>query len=134
MIRYWLPVCLWAGFIFYLSSLSETPVPPLLETPGLDKAAHLIEYTILALLLARALKNSESKWLSNQWVVLTMVGTILYGVTDEIHQYFVPLRQTDLYDLLFDSLGALIGQRGWRRLSHWREGRNCLAKLSTDHR
>lgn len=119
MLRYWLPVYLWAGFIFYLSSLSVVPGPSL-DIPGLDKAAHLVEYTILAILLARALTNSDSKWLSNKWGVITIGGTILYGITDEIHQYFVPLRETDIYDILFDSLGAVIGQAVWWLLS-WKK-------------
>ncbi|MDI6791269.1 MAG: VanZ family protein [bacterium] len=119
MLRYWLPVYLWAGFIFYLSSLSVVPGPSL-DIPGLDKAAHLVEYTILAILLARALKNSDSKGLSNNWGSLTIVIAILYGITDETHQYFVPLRESDVYDLLFDSLGAVIGQAGWWLLS-WKK-------------
>jgi VanZ family protein len=35
--------------------------------------------------------------------------TIVYGVTDEFHQSFVPGRSADAYDLAADAAGALAG-------------------------
>ena len=32
----------------------------------------------------------------------------IYGVTDEGHQYFVPPRQTDVFDLMADAIGAAV--------------------------
>lgn len=34
--------------------------------------------------------------------------TVLYGVTDEIHQIWVPGRTSDLFDALADATGALV--------------------------
>ncbi len=44
---------------------------------------------------------------------MAIIGSILiatfYGVTDEIHQFFVPGRTADVYDVLSDFIGASIG-------------------------
>jgi VanZ family protein len=52
-------------------------------------------------------------WTRGAWAtagVRHLVGAIgastLYGVSDEIHQMFVPPRRADPYDLLADALGA----------------------------
>ena len=41
-------------------------------------------------------------------------GCALYGLSDEIHQLFVPLRQGDPLDLVADSVGAALGAWTWR--------------------
>jgi VanZ family protein len=100
----WLPVVLWAGLIFALSSV-----------PGLDsglswdfalrKAAHAAEYAVLGALLARAVTDLPALWLG-----------IAYAVSDELHQGFVPGRAASLFDVGLDSVGVLIGILALRRL------------------
>ena len=56
-------------------------------------------------------------------VGLTLLLTTLYGVTDEVHQMFVPGRSTDAYDVAADAAGAVVGLVGcWAwgiiRVSH----------------
>ncbi|MCM8765229.1 MAG: VanZ family protein [Candidatus Omnitrophica bacterium] len=102
-IKFWIPVILYMGLIFWFSSLSKLPkVPPL---PYLDKAIHTLEYTLLGILLLRAFKNYgfRKKFL---WTI--SVG-LIYAITDEIHQYFVPFRESSVLDILFDTLGILLG-------------------------
>jgi VanZ family protein len=44
---------------------------------------------------------------------------IVYGASDEFHQYFVPGRQADVFDLMADSLGAVVLVAGvwvWERM------------------
>lgn len=40
--------------------------------------------------------------------ILTVILIALYGFSDEFHQYFIPKRAFDLYDLLADTIGAMI--------------------------
>ncbi|MFZ1841932.1 MAG: VanZ family protein [Nitrospira sp.] len=47
-------------------------------------------------------------------VVVAVAGCALYGLSDEIHQLFVPLRQGDPLDLVADSVGAALGAWTWR--------------------
>ena len=42
-------------------------------------------------------------------VILSVLLSSLYGISDEIHQYFVPYRDADLMDVLADMLGGLMG-------------------------
>jgi len=107
--RYWLPVVVWGIVIFAVSSFSRFPesVQPLFS---LDEIAHAIEYAVFSFLLARALKNSKKQNLSSKFRIIAVIIAILYGITDEFHQSFVPMRTPSVIDLFYDGLGAVIGQ------------------------
>jgi hypothetical protein len=69
LLRYWLPPALWMGVIFVLSAQPSLPHhPDTLLDLILKKAAHMIEYGILASLLWRALSRGRpgSRPLSSQ--------------------------------------------------------------------
>jgi VanZ family protein len=104
LIWYWGPVGLYAGLIFFLSAQSHPGryVPSFLF--GIwDKVLHAVEYGILAVLLYRAIKNT----VSTRWAMaLAIISAMAYGITDEIHQWFVPHRQADARDLLANTIGA----------------------------
>ena len=96
----WLPVFLWAGVIFALSSISQITVAEFfLWDFAAKKVAHLAEYAVLYALFLRA---TEKNW------VLSFFLTMIYAATDEIHQSFVPGRNAAVYDLAFDFSGAAI--------------------------
>ena len=98
---------LYAGFIFYLSGLSVLPLG--VDFPFADKLEHLSEYIILGILLMRALTNREFKFKAKDAFAWAVVIAFLYGISDEIHQAFVPGRTADLFDALSDLIGASIG-------------------------
>jgi len=71
------------------------------------KIAHLVAFSLLGFCLASALKwLIKSRrlvfWLS--WGVASV-----YGILDEIHQYFVPGRIFLISDMVINAAGALIG-------------------------
>ena len=70
------------------------------------KAAHFCEYAILGFLLANALRLHIP--LARACLVAIACAS-LFGVTDELHQYFVPGRMCDPLDWLVDTLGASLG-------------------------
>ena len=72
------------------------------------KAGHLTEYAILALLAARAFRNSSHQFLQLHWFTLSLLLAMLYALGDEFHQSFVPSRTASIHDSLIDSVGALI--------------------------
>ena len=90
------------------------------------KTAHFTEYGILALLLWRArrrsIESSEKLWRWSQAGVALGV-TVLFAITDEWHQSFVPSREGSLRDVLIDSAGATMALAGlwWLgcRLRKW---------------
>ena len=111
VIVYWLPVILYASLIFYLSSLPKPTRMPTGEVLYISEPEsqflHVLEYFILAFLLFRALKNTVSIPLS-KLALLAVVIAVIYGVSDEIHQSFVPNRSCSPIDLFLDGVGSLI--------------------------
>ena len=67
------------------------------------KCAHAAEYFILAVLLAGAL-SFRRKNLLYAWLI-----TVLYSISDEVHQIWVPGRTGKVLDVLNDSLAGLVG-------------------------
>lgn len=100
----WLPVALDAALIFFLSSIPRLPSPP---GPFSDKHFHFASYALFATLLVRALASARIRNVTGRVALLGILFAALYGVTDEIHQMFVPGRSADPYDLLADTLGAV---------------------------
>ncbi len=115
---YWVPVALYAGTIFYLSSQShpEEQLPSFLIEDVSDKVLHAVEYGILALLCYRAFRWATGPAVARQAVVLAIVTASVYGITDEAHQLFVPFRESSWQDWLADTIGATIGAISWRFL------------------
>jgi VanZ family protein len=106
---------LWAALIFVLSSIPGSGVFP--EHPDiLNVVAHFGLYLVLAALLCFALDSPKrALWITAliAWGVAT-----LYGVSDELHQFFTPGRSSDPFgsgqpnDLITDTVGSLVGAVG----------------------
>ncbi len=113
---YWVPVALYAGTIFYLSSQShpEEQLPSFLIEDVSDKVLHAVEYAGLGGLCYRAFRWAAGPAVARQAVVLAVVTASAYGVTDEAHQLFVPFRESNWQDWLADTTGAAIGAISWR--------------------
>ena len=115
---YWVPVVLYAGVIFFLSAQSnpEDQLPSFLLKEVSDKVLHAVEYGILSLLCYRAFRWAAGPAVARQAVVLAIVTASVYGITDEVHQAFVPLREASWQDWLADTIGAVIGAMSWRSI------------------
>ena len=101
-----MPVVLYCLVIFAFSSTSDLP-----SLPGgvSDKSAHALAYTGLGVLLARALAGGLGRPVSPGTALLAVALGIAYGLSDEVHQLFVPGRQFDVGDLAADGLGVVAG-------------------------
>ena len=75
-----------------------------------DKVAHVLLYLVLGLLLHLLFRSSSYRALSTRPGLFAVLFGVLYGVTDELHQYFVPSRSASALDLAADLLGFLIAQ------------------------
>lgn len=70
-------------------------------------AAHFCSFAVLGFLSLTALLTYKLK---TQYKALSAWGfSVLYSVSDELHQYFIPDRACQLIDIIVDSLGALTG-------------------------
>ncbi len=106
LITRWGPVFLYCSLIVYLSSQSypDLHVPSFLF--GLsDKLVHAVEYGILAILVYRAVSPMK-KTLGRTG--LAFLFAVAFGISDEIHQWFVPQRHADIWDIVADALGAAL--------------------------
>ena len=108
----WLPVVLWAGLIFTLSSIPDLGTGLGGWDLVLRKTAHAAEFAVLGLLLARAIGHE----------LPALILGIAYAVTDELHQAFVPGRLGSVWDLLLDSVGVALGVLLMRRLRTYNFG------------
>jgi len=105
-LRDFLPLLLWMGLIFWFSSRS---VLLTIENDASEKlfykSAHVLVYGGLGWLWWRAISpHRRASWST----ILAAVGlSALYGISDEIHQLYVPGRHGQVADVLFDTSGAL---------------------------
>jgi len=81
------------------------PVPPALPGGFSDKAQHAAAYAGLCVVVLRAISGGWHR-VSAGGAALAAGLTIAYGLTDEVHQIFVPGRTFDPADLLADAAGA----------------------------
>jgi VanZ family protein len=107
-LRAWWPALLTAAAIFALSSLPASRVPGGWP-PGTDKVVHGLVYALLGGLVARSRGLRSPGWSSLRLVVWSTLFTAAYGLSDEIHQRFVPGRRFELLDLAADGVGGLVG-------------------------
>ena len=128
--KYWLPLLIWLGVIFVGSTsamstahTSRYIIPVLLWLkPGMSphairiilivarKCAHVTEYTVLALLLWRALRSVTALRTKTLMVFgAVLLGCALFAASDEFHQTFAKSRTPSVRDVLLDVTGALLG-------------------------
>ena len=127
--KIWAPVAIWMMLIFIFSTdwfaapNTSTFFVPLLSwlIPGgapesiqiihaaLRKFGHWTEYFILANLLTAACQDQWPKQNRQRRFTASVLVAILYAITDEWHQSFVPSRSASVIDVIIDACGAICG-------------------------
>ncbi|MBZ4650931.1 VanZ family protein [Thermosipho sp. (in: thermotogales)] len=133
----WTAVLSWLVLIFYLSAqpavvsdgLSKKVTKVIIEKVGclvpLDsetsttadlvarfnhvvrKFAHFGVYFVLGVLMMNALRTSGV--IGFKGFLFSLIFCILYAISDEVHQLFVPGRGAQVTDVMIDSLGSFVG-------------------------
>jgi len=110
-----LATAVYCAVIFWESAQSR-PVKTEIHFPMDDKVAHLVLYGGLAAVVSVGIRRN-GKPVRAAWQFFAPIGfATLYGVTDEFHQLFVPLRSCDVFDVVADATGATVVQTvlcGW---------------------
>lgn len=133
------------AFIFFVSSFSnpyQTLVPAPMQSPSgitipgisagqealpnesAGQISHMGLYFILGILVSRALNHLGG-------IRFALVLTILYALSDEIHQFFVPGRAFQFADLILDAFGGLLGICIYFVFAKWLA--NGAAKISSQN-
>lgn len=130
ILKYWIPVLLWMGFTFVMStslfSAENTSkfIVPILKflMPSIThhqivlvhelirKLAHLTEYFILSLLLFRAFRAGSTEPHALRWALWSILVVALYAASDEFHQMFVASRTPSIIDVGIDTFGGILAQ------------------------
>lgn len=113
-LRLWLPILIWAGLIFFGSSLPAVRVSPdgLIDFLS-HKMVHLVEYSVFYVLLYRALVEGHLV-VHRGKVVASFLATFIFALSDEYHQSFIPGRSARGRDTVIDLLGSLLGVFLWK--------------------
>ncbi len=99
----WVPSIVCMGIIFRLSSMTGNELQSSFPFFTDFNWGHFVAYFVLACTYYIPLY----KKISTPYIFIVIVLlSILYGITDEIHQAFVPTRMPDMNDVLVDGLGA----------------------------
>lgn len=128
--KYWTPVIITMACIYWMSTdtLSSRSTMHIIEpilrfiAPSLSrkeilmihgmirKAAHVIVYLILGILLFRAFRAGSNERRLWRWASSSLAIVVLYAMTDEFHQLHIPMRTASLVDVGFDTLGGILAQ------------------------
>ncbi|MBI4710603.1 MAG: VanZ family protein [Nitrospirae bacterium] len=101
---YWIITVSYMTAIFYISSQKSIELPSL--PFGFDKVVHAVVYAVLGVLSYLSFKKSG---LNRRVIALSFLLAVIYGITDEFHQSFVPGRNAAVGDAVADAVGAFLG-------------------------
>ena len=100
------------SYMLFIAILSHVPQDDLPSNTAfkinhIDYFFHLIEYSVLGFLLHRSFNDDESFSISP--IIGSIIIGVIFAITDELHQFFVPGRNMSFADLCFDFIGINIG-------------------------
>ncbi|HCL00942.1 MAG TPA: VanZ family protein [Lachnoclostridium phytofermentans] len=96
------------------------------------KVAHVTEYGILSILVSFYIWVRGHR--GKQFFFLTILISVGYAITDEIHQLFVAGRSGRITDVLIDSIGCILGALFFLLIYHLIKNRSLKKQLSSQLR
>lgn len=140
----WTAVVIMAGFICWMSSNTGEDINQSLGIISAIKSAlasaafalaghpvdispvgHFLEYCVFGALLCNALRFHIKP---RRAVAYAFLLGSLYGITDELHQAFVPTRSCDPLDWLVDTIASLVGALLALGILRWHAHRKAMAE------
>ncbi|MEK6935661.1 MAG: VanZ family protein [Nanoarchaeota archaeon] len=100
----WMITIIIGIIIFYVSSLSFAPGIPG-GFPWKSMVYHFYAFFFLSAFLLISLIQGKKK--NKNLIYFGIIIAVIYGISDEIHQLFVPNRGCTISDMLIDSAGIL---------------------------
>jgi VanZ family protein len=121
---FWMPVFAYCIVIFALSAQQKAISAP--GIPSGDQLLHVVQYSILGFLMARAFFTLHPRRSQAVLLGVSIILSVLFAFSDEIHQFFVSGRTASLTDVMADGVGASIGTIvywGWLGAYNGKAGR-----------
>ena len=107
LLTHWLPLIIYCLAIYIQSGQPGPGHLP--DIRFLDKFLHFGAYGLLGILFFRAYETLPLKNFKNLLILISIGSATVYGISDEIHQYFVPARQADILDVIANTIGSICG-------------------------
>ncbi len=108
IIRYQVPLVLWAGLIMVSSAVPAGWFPQL-PYWWVPKTVHVVFFFFLCLFIYRALRFQLSLPILRKYAIpVSVICTILYALADETHQLFVEGRTARFSDVALDASSAFL--------------------------
>jgi VanZ family protein len=101
------------GLIFFLSHQSGGSFDIPIDLPYFDKIVHALLYAALGFTLIFAFHDKREQVPRHFLAAIIIFLCIAYGITDEWHQSYIPLRSPSLGDIAADGFGALCAVFFW---------------------
>lgn len=105
--KYFIGAILWALLILVLTLTPSSSLPSS-TLFSYDKLGHVVIFLVLSYLFVSGLnENNPDKLKFN--ILLGIVITVIYGACIEISQSIIPERGMELYDLVANCSGSILG-------------------------
>lgn len=104
---YWFPLIIYCLAIYIQSDFPASEHIPSFEFS--DKVVHFLAYAVMGVLFYRAYQTLRIIDNVKLLILLSIVSATLYGISDEVHQYYVPFRDASIFDAIANTLGAVCG-------------------------
>jgi len=111
---------IYCAMIFLLSSISSFPVSPP-QISFFDKIVHFLLFAGLSALVAVGLYQARHCYSPKLLFFIPVSFSLVYSISDEIHQVSVPLREFSLGDLVADATGAAAAAGVLLFVHHWKK-------------
>ena len=99
----WIITLIIVVMIFYISSIEFEPSVPGGGISIYPTLYHIVAFFFLALFLSISMVRGKNTGL----FFLVIILSVTYGISDELHQFFVPGRNTSISDVFLDSVGIV---------------------------
>lgn len=86
------------------------------------KTAHAVVYLVLGILLIWLVREHGVSWKKSLYISISVA--ILYAISDELHQLYVPGRSGEVGDVLLDGAAAAIGVASYLAMTKLFSGRD----------
>lgn len=106
-----IPMLLCMATIFILSH--QPASSPEWLFPGADKIAHLLVYAVLSGTVIYAFSAETRRRRRGVVLIAALLVPILFGLSDEYHQSWIPGRTSEFLDLVADAAGGLVAAFVW---------------------
>ena len=100
------------GMIFFLSH-QPGDFARLPQFAGVDKAAHVFAYGLLAGAFLYGLHPFTHTSKGGATALIVVIFCLLYGISDELHQSFIPGRDASVWDVVADMAGTILVVAWW---------------------